>query len=113
MIYREKAPFLDKESEDRAQFEQWYVSQPYGGVRLPIDGEGRYANILIQKQWEGWQARAKLSAPQVAPVVPDEKKILQAVSRGWTHEENKHKEVDAALAFAIAKEILALLKGEK
>jgi hypothetical protein len=37
--------------------------------------------------------------------------ILQAVARGWCSPENQHKEMDAALAGAIAREVSAALRA--
>lgn len=47
--------------------------------------------------------RERLAQPEQEPVAWED--VLGAIARGWTHDDNKHKEMDVQLAFAIAKEI--------
>lgn len=92
--------------DERAEFEKW-ANENKGGETLQLGGGGTYPNPFANAAFEAWQARAKLSAP----VVPDEKLLLEAIARGWCHEANSHKEVDASLVVAIAMEVKAMLKG--
>lgn len=48
-----------------------------------------------------------LAHPKQKPVTWDD--VLGAVARGWTHDANKHKQMDVELATAIAKEVQAMI----
>ena len=55
---------------ERAEFEK---TMQFKGINTDKDDAGAYYNYLTNVNWATWQDRAKLSAPTVSPVVPDEK----------------------------------------
>ena len=48
--------------DERATFEaNWRARNPHIPLNSRLRDDGRYGDHLIQKEWEAWQARARLA----------------------------------------------------
>lgn len=97
-----QAPAID----ERAEFEKW-ANENKGGETLQLGGGGTYPNPFANAAFEAWQARAKLSAPEVVSKTTDTVVPEEMLTYPYMHE------YDRAIAKGWNDCRAAMLKGEK
>jgi hypothetical protein len=93
----------------REKFERWESDNGQWPRAIERDVRGQYRLIQAVNDWRVWQAAIAAERDAAKAGVTDE--LLGAIARGWCSPENSHKEMDSALALAIASEVAHLLSS--